>query len=327
MKIKSYKQILTSLTMAFLFMANSSPAWANTDPNVNIYNGNTATENNGVMISGIGAIAVGDNNTAIGIAGQIIVLQNGEKNNGVSLSPAGIQLGQDLSGNTWDNGAEAIGTDNTAIGTGAFAYGGKDTDIPDGGRNTAIGRSSIAYGYDNTAIGAGAVAYGGNSVALGNGSIANESNTVSVGSPDHERRIMNVAPGYYDTDAVNMSQLRSVDNKVNRVGSIAMAMSGLAPLPYDPKDPTQYSAAYGTYNGTGAVALGVYHYTKPTVMYNMAVAMSDDKWEKSARFGVTWRTGGAKPKVLTPTAVKKTDEQTLDSGVKIILADRVGAKQ
>lgn len=303
MKSKRVKIMLAVMLSLSIGAFTVTPALANDDPTVNIYNGATATENNGVMISGIGAIAVGDNNTAIGIAGQVIVLQNGSNGEGVSLSPAGLQLGQDTSGNTWDTGAEAVGINNTAIGTGAQAHG-----------------------YGNTAIGQGAQAWGTNRVAIGAGSVAYEDNTVSVGQIGEERRITNLAPGYYNTDAVNMSQLRGLDNKVNRVGSIAMAMSGLAPLPYDPKDPTQYSAAYGTYNGTGAVALGVYHYTRPTVMYNMAVAMSDDRWEKSARFGVTWRTGGAKPKPLTPTTVKKNDEETIDSGVKIILADRVGAK-
>lgn len=226
----------------------------------------------GADISGIGAIAgMGDYNTAVGIG---------------AVVGADAQIG--------------VSSGNEAAGYGAWASG---TD------NKAFGYGAQAYGNANTAIGAGAIATAGNSVAIGAGSIADSRpNTVSVGTPGYERQIINVAPGYYGTDAVNMSQLWAVDSKVNRVGAMAFAMSALAPMAYDPQDPTQYSAGLGSYNGTAAVALGVYHYTKPTVMLNAAVAMSDDKWEKSARFGVTWKTGGPKPKALVPANATPVDK-------------------
>jgi hypothetical protein len=327
--IKRCKKIIISGLCAAMFLclpafALATEAEVDTSNNQAIGEANTSAAGNDNIGISIGAeITGGSQNVAVGYSTQVI---NGSLNNAENYGALIIGGG---TGNTaiGTNAQVINGTSLEAVGYGAAAGWGNN--------NTAIGNHAYAGGnvYDrptpsdnNVAIGHYAEAYGGSSVAIGDHSIANEANTVSVGQPDYERRIMNVAPGYYDTDAVNMSQLRSLDSKVNRVGSIAIAMSGLAPLPYDPKDPTQYSAAYGTYNGTGAVALGVYHYTKPTVMYNMAVAMSDDRWEKSARFGVTWRTGGAKPKPLTPTTIKKTDEETIDSGVKIILADRVGAK-
>lgn len=289
---------------------------------------------NNQATGGASSSVAGNNNTGVSIGAEI---QGGNQNVAVGYSS---QIINGSLNNAENYGALIIGggTGNTAIGTNAQVINGTSLEAVGygaaagwGNNNTAIGNHAYAGGnvYDrptpsnnNVAIGHYAEAYGGSSVAIGDYSVANEANTVSVGQPGYERRIMNVAPGYYDTDAVNMSQLRRVDSKVDRVGSIAMAMSGLAPLPYDPKDPTQYSAAYGTYNGTGAVALGIYHYTKPSIMYNMAVAMSDDRWEKSARFGVTWRTGGAKAKVLTPAVVteKPAEENTIDSRVKKILA-------
>ena len=255
--------------------------------------------NNTITAAGdiVGASAGnGDNNTAIGVAGVI-------GNN--------IIFGDLIPVDEYNNGHAGVssradgGTGNRAYGYGAWAVGTQ---------NTALGASSQAVGLDNTAIGYGSTAYGGGSVALGAGSVADRPNTVSVGNSSgygqqFERQITNVAPGYYATDAVNMSQLWGVDAKVNRVGAMAFAMSALAPLPYDPKDPTQYSAGIGTYNGQGAVAFGIYHYTKPTVMLNAAVAMSGDNWEKSARMGITWRTGGPKPKALLPASATK-DEPT-----------------
>ncbi|MBQ8090459.1 MAG: YadA-like family protein, partial [Pyramidobacter sp.] len=47
-----------------------------------------------------------------------------------------------------------------------------------------------------------------NAVAIGNGSVADKADTISVGSAGKERRIVNVAPGVDQTDAVNVSQLK-----------------------------------------------------------------------------------------------------------------------
>jgi len=240
-----------------------------------------------------GAYADGENNTAIGNAYQIIGTG--------SFCPDGLPLDRDQYNNTWARGAEAIGAGNTAIGTGAKAHG-----------------------YSNTAIGYNAYASHDQSVALGAGSVTDRSNSVSVGNAESGlyRQITNVAPGTYATDAVNMSQLWSVENKVRNVGAMAFAMSALAPLPYDPKEPTQIAAGIGTYDGNNAIALGVFHYSGPSKMYNAAIAISDDGWEKSARFGITWRTGGSKPEVITPAAapIETQDEDNIVNRVKRILA-------
>jgi len=308
MKACKGKQFLTLAVCISIMLSTPIAAFAAEASSVN---------NNNIIAEGdiVGAFAGnGDNNTAIGVAG---VIGND------------IYFGDLIPVDEYNNGHVGFGSradggaDNRAYGYGAWAVGSQ---------NTALGASSQAIGLDNTAIGYGSTAYGGNSVALGAGSVADRPGTVSVGNssgygPQFDRQIVNVAPGYYGTDAVNMSQLWTLDSKVNRVGAMAFAMSALAPLPYDPKDPTQYSAGIGTYNGQSAVALGIYHYTKPTVMLNAAVAMSDDRWEKSARMGITWRTGGPKPKALIPASAVTTEPVSApDGGImarinKIIDAD------
>ena len=105
------------------------------------------------------------------------------------------------------------------------------------GNNTNFGNSSVAWGGNSTVL-AGkyfsgaifggkalenqAVAVGYNaevsatqSVALGVDSKATEKNTVSVGSDKMKRRIVNVADGQADNDAVNMKQLNEVKVKAN----------------------------------------------------------------------------------------------------------------
>ena len=260
---------------------------------IQVVNGNSN------VVDGFGALSVaGDGNTAIGVNAQVI---NGNGNKSIGF---GAQAGGGNYNTAIGRGTHAVyGDQNTAIGSGAYA----------GGNKAAISQS-------NTAIGFGAQATTGDSVALGAYSVADRTSSVSVGSPGYERQITNVAPGYYDTDAVNMSQLRGVESKVNRVGATSFAFSALAPLSYDPKEPTQYSAGIGTYSGTSAFAVGIYHYTKPDVMVNAAIGMSNDGWEKSARFGISWRTGGPKYKELNPAMPIEVKENIAER-VKIILSD------
>jgi autotransporter adhesin len=67
------------------------------------------------------------------------------------------------------------------------------------------------------------VTTGSNSVAIGANSVADRANTVSVGAAGAERQITNVAAGTEDTDAVNVSQLKSsglIDGSGNAVAAV-----------------------------------------------------------------------------------------------------------
>ncbi|SAK74608.1 YadA domain-containing protein [Caballeronia arationis] len=80
-----------------------------------------------------------------------------------------------------------------------------------------------ASGADALAIGGNAQASGKNAVALGSNSVADRADTVSVGAVGHERQITNVKAGTADTDAVNVSQLKSsglIDSKGNTVAAL-----------------------------------------------------------------------------------------------------------
>lgn len=281
--------------------------------------GALVSEASGVQVAGIGAVAIGNYNTAIGTG---VVVNGGTYEDSSPTVASSATLP-----NVWTGyGAVALGEGNTAVGAysaavgqgnaayglGAIAVGLGNSAYGMGATAgyyeptvgaTAIGAFSRADGHFDTAIGAEAWAYGGNSVALGAGSVADQPNTVSVGSAGNERRITNVAPGVYGTDAVNMSQLWDTHDKMNRLGATAMAMTGLAPMAYNPKEPTQYSAAIGTYSGTQAIAVGLFHYTKESVMLNAAFGWSSDGWEKAGRVGITWTGGRSTKKEPTDNTV------------------------
>ncbi|MET1475510.1 MULTISPECIES: YadA-like family protein [Burkholderia] len=149
--------------------------------------------------------------------------------------------------------ANATGSRSIAIGDGAIARntaGAGQTNIAIGAAaNTAGGFGQIALGENasaqnsaaggaiaigrnatttqrGVAIGDGAMATAWYGVALGDGSLANQQNTVSVGNATLQRRIVNLAAGTNDTDAVNVGQLntelaKKVDNTYFKVNSTA----------------------------------------------------------------------------------------------------------
>ncbi|EGL35142.1 Hep/Hag repeat protein [Megasphaera lornae] len=137
--------------------------------------------------------------------------------------------------------AVAKGHYSTALGKQARTYGQETTSVGHWADTrdefaTALGANSIAYKKGATALGSNARAYDENSVAIGANSIAKEAvdgkalytnedvkaaaGIVSVGHPDYTvgdkkvkanyRRIVNVAGGILDHDAVNVAQLKAL---------------------------------------------------------------------------------------------------------------------
>jgi trimeric autotransporter adhesin len=101
--------------------------------------------------------------------------------------------------------AGAIGKDNVVIGTGTYVLGNT---------NTAAGAGSFVLGNNVNATGS-------NSVVLGADSDGSLSNVVSVGNGSSQRRIVHVAAGIADTDAVNISQLKALGATTDANGAIA----------------------------------------------------------------------------------------------------------
>jgi hypothetical protein len=99
------------------------------------------------------------------------------------------------------NATTALGYGAFATATGAIAIGGYDPGV-DVQRTRADGADSIAIGHM-------AVASATGGIALGAGSIADQANTLSLGIAGSERRIVNLAAGTADTDAVNVGQLNA----------------------------------------------------------------------------------------------------------------------
>ncbi|QIE22521.1 ESPR-type extended signal peptide-containing protein [Caballeronia sp. SBC2] len=91
----------------------------------------------------------------------------------------------------------------------------------------AIGGNAFATGAGAMAFGLNARASGINSVAIGVGSTTNIDNTVSFGTAAAGRRLINVADGVGDNDAVNLGQVESLiaDNVSKQMVSTQKVMA------------------------------------------------------------------------------------------------------
>lgn len=190
----------------------------------------------------------------------------------------------------------AVGANSLASGTNGVALGASAS--AQGTDTTSVGYAASATGNNSVALGANASATGNNSVALGNNAIASEDNVVSVGSSGHERRVTNVAPGIKDTDAVNMSQLRSLQSDLQgQIGQTAryaysgvamsMAMAGQV-MPNMAPGEQGVGVGLGNYRGYTAVAFNYRALTKNGMAFGLGVAASKDGVATSASVGWKW---------------------------------------
>ncbi|WP_413187709.1 ESPR-type extended signal peptide-containing protein, partial [Paraburkholderia sacchari] len=155
-------------------------------------------------------------------------------------------------------------------GTGNAAGSTPPTDLAraTGAGSIAIGSNTEADGGGSTAVGIQSLATANDAVALGSGSVANVANTVSMGSdgtatravvnPDgstsyvksqaNTRRVVNMAAGQGDTDAVNVSQLKGVTNALGGGSTVNADGSVVAPT---------YALSGGTYSDVGSALTSV----------------------------------------------------------------------
>ena len=174
----------------------------------------------------------------------------------------------------------------------AIDYNARATGDP----TVAVGNDALASGNDAVALGAGAQATANRSVALGAYSIANQANTVSVGAAGSERRITNVAPGINLTDAVNVSQLRDIQNQIGDIKRIAYAGIAMSMAATGAVMPTLYGGekglgvGIGSYQGYGALSLQFRSVSKKgNSAWGIGVSSTGTNTGLSVGYGLRWQ--------------------------------------
>lgn len=165
-------------------------------------------------------VAIGDSSPTMTVTGPDGVVRTRTNNAGAY----GVAVGF---------ATQANGRGDTAVG--AYAYTGQvSTTSTDAGEayRSAFGYKSSAIGDYATSIGAFNTASGTLSVAVGFGSTdEGQANVVSFGSAAYgNRRLIHVAAGVNDSDAVNMSQLNALSGQVTSLSTRVdlLAQSGVA---------------------------------------------------------------------------------------------------
>ena len=88
------------------------------------------------------------------------------------------------------------------------------------------------------------------------------------------------------------NRINDVYNDVSGVGSQAAAMSALQAIPYNPYAPTTVTAGLGFYRSDQAVAVGVYHYIRDTVLLNVGGAFNlNGHGDAMGRAGISFALG------------------------------------
>jgi len=85
-----------------------------------------------------------------------------------------------------------------------------------------------------------------------------------------------------------------LDIRLDRVGAMSAALSGVQPISFNGENPMQVGIAGGVYNGEYAVALGLNAYASERVLFNVGGAMSGS--EAMGRAGISIALGSTKPK-------------------------------
>ena len=210
----------------------------------------------------------------------------------------------------------------TKNGTGKFTNDNGTTSI-DGG-NVEVSNQITVGGADGTVINNGSVSINNNSAyfrenAMKVGSMTYDgvSNTLNMGGAG---RLTGLADGGVymgSTDAVTGNQLwqaykrmDQLQESINIVGAHAAALSGLHPIDYNPYEPTTLSAAIGTYRDEYAVAVGVFHYVRENVLFNLGASICSDG-DLMGRAGISFTVGrgGDKKKALAPKDMNEVQAQ------------------
>ncbi|WP_249216151.1 beta strand repeat-containing protein [Burkholderia cenocepacia] len=216
-----------------------------------------------------------------------------------------------------------------------------------GAGSMALGSNAYASGDKSVATGVQAYASAADSVALGAGSVADQANTVSVGSSGtgsyvahdtngaaytiqnkaNARRVVNMAAGQSDTDAVNVSQLKGVTDAIGDGAGVNADGTIKAPM-FNVQGGTQatVAAAIGvldtaTTKNSGDIAKNTDGIAKNTT--DIAKNATDVTGMKGDIAGLTNGTAGLVQQDPTTQAITIGKDQ---AGTSVSLAGTVGER-
>lgn len=258
------------------------------------------------------SLVMGDNRT-VNDSDHAIIIGTADVNRNMTTTASNIVAIGHNSDAQKDN-AIAIGDDAVAGGNGSLAIGANASTTVDDG---------IALGtYSKSTVAAGAVGYDTSTKTTSTDTTPAWKSTaaaVSVGDVDNglTRQITSVAAGTNDTDAVNVAQLKTVqqqletntnditnlsnqvsnhttiirqlDNRMNRAVAGAAALAALHPLDFDENAKWDIAAGYGHYKNGNAAALGAFY--RPNEDMQLSIGSTVGNCESVLNAGISVKIG------------------------------------
>ena len=189
-----------------------------------------------------------------------------------------------------DKNSETIGEIGSVLGGAENGYK-KPTFDTVTANDINVGKINISSSGIN--MGGADIATGGGNIDMGGGRITNVAGgAIAQGSTDAVNGGQ-LWDAYQRMDGMGNDIYRRMDDlseNINIVGAHAAALSGLHPIQYNPYEPTTLSAAVGTYRDEYAVAVGVFHYTRENVLFNLGASLCSDG-DLMGRAGVSLAVG------------------------------------
>ena len=158
------------------------------------------------VASGVGAAALGRQSSALAASSLAV------GDHSIATSSDAIAIG---------HGAQATAKDSVALGWVSRAYAEGVVAVGNGATIEASADHSVAIGKNARVVDSATEA-----VALGDGSQANRPRVVSVGSQTKLRQITHVGAGTLETDAVNMLQLKALQDRVEKLEMLIDGLGG-----------------------------------------------------------------------------------------------------
>lgn len=235
-----------------------------------------------------------------------------------------------VNGNSVTIGTDAI---TSAVGTDV------KTEMTAGGITSTVGTSSQTIGSNNVTTNAGGYQskLDADGLTITNGSTANTNITsgdVSIKTDDYNIKLSEMGQvgdidgelqgrGEYDGTvvgglnaeaAIRREEVARLDNRIDqtnerldRVGAMAAAAASLKTMGYDPAAPTEFAMGVGTYKGSQAIAVGLFHYPNRDFMLNINYTQSGS--EKMGGVGATWKFGRKNPDKVLDDQLKERQKK------------------
>ena len=103
------------------------------------------------------------------------------------------------------------------------------------------------------------------------------------------------------------SRIDRTEERLDRVGAMAAAAASLKSMGYDPAAPTEFAMGVGTYKGSQALAVGLFHYPNRDFMLNINYTQSGS--ERMGGVGATWKFGRKNPDKVLDDQLKERQKK------------------